>query len=58
MKSVHKQMGRWVRGLLTGVRGRSRAAAQRQPLRSLDSHELKLVAGGTQDTPDHPTKGW
>jgi hypothetical protein len=57
MKSVHKQLGRWMRRLLSGERDRSRTV-QRQPLRSLDSHELKQVAGGTTDPADHPTKGW
>jgi hypothetical protein len=57
MKSVHKQVGRWIRRLLTGGRDRSRAP-QRQPLRSLDSRELKLVGGGLEDPADHPTKGW
>jgi hypothetical protein len=57
MKSVHKQVGRWVRRLLTGDRDRARNVL-RQPLRSLDSRELKQVAGGTADTTDHPTKGW
>jgi hypothetical protein len=57
MKSVHKQVGRWVRRLLTGGRDRSRAP-QRQPLRSLDSHELRQVGGGLVDPADHPTKGW
>jgi hypothetical protein len=56
MKSVHKQMGRWVRQLLSGTRGRD-TSAPRTPLRSLDSHELKQVAGGTTTT-DTPTKGW
>jgi len=57
MKSVHKQVGRWVRRLLAGVRERSRAP-QRQPLRALDSHELKQVGGGLDEAADHPTKGW
>jgi hypothetical protein len=57
MKSVHKQLGRWIRRLLSGVR-KSGSDPMRRPLRSLDSSELKLVAGGLEDPADHPTKGW
>jgi hypothetical protein len=57
MKSVHEQVGRWLRRLLTGVRQRA-SRPQRQWLRQLDSRELRQVAGGLDNTADHPTKGW
>ena len=57
MKSVHKQVGRWVRQLLAGTKDRV-TNAQRTPLRTLDSNELRQIAGGTDTTAQHPTKGW
>lgn len=57
MKSVRKQVGRWLRQWLSSQPQRS-SKSRREALRTLDDSELKQVAGGVDGPATHPTKGW